>query len=123
MKLLQILLKDWNIHETNTQKIMQFLTFRTNFRNGQLNVSYVINNFFFIFFFFLCNYHLVCFRFIFEKNYPRCNSDDVIMGHIKINNNIPVSPDKWIYEQDINPITVVNDMTFLFCFVSIQKQH
>ena len=24
----------------------------------------------------------------FEKNYPRCNSDDVIMGHININNNI-----------------------------------
>jgi hypothetical protein len=27
------------------------------------------------------------------------------MGHIKINNNIPVSPDKWMYAQDINPIT------------------
>jgi hypothetical protein len=40
----------------------------------------------------------------FEKNYPKCNSDDVIMGHIKLNNNIPVSPDKWIYEQDIHPI-------------------
>ena len=26
------------------------------------------------------------------------------MGHIKLNNNIPISPDKWIYEQDINPI-------------------
>ena len=45
------------------------------------------------------------------------------MGHMKINNNIPVSPDKWIYEQDRNPIILVNDMTFLFCFVSIQKQH
>jgi hypothetical protein len=40
----------------------------------------------------------------FEKNYPRCSLDDVIMGHIKLNNNIPISPDKWIYEQDINPI-------------------
>ena len=39
-----------------------------------------------------------------EKNYPRCSLDDVIMGHIKLNNNIPISPDKWIYEQDINPI-------------------
>ena len=39
----------------------------------------------------------------FEKNYPRCNSDDIMMGHIKINNNIPVSPDKWIDEQEINP--------------------
>jgi hypothetical protein len=27
------------------------------------------------------------------------------MGHIKINNNIPVSPDKWMYAQDINHIT------------------
>jgi len=78
---------------------------------------------FFSYFFLVCNYHIVCFRFIFEKNYPRCNSDDVIMGHMKINNNIPVSPDKWIYEQDRNPIILVNDMTFLFCFVSIQKQH
>jgi hypothetical protein len=33
------------------------------------------------------------------------------MGHMKINNNIPVSPDKWIYEQDRNPIISVNDMT------------
>lgn len=34
----------------------------------------------------------------FEMNYPRCNSDDFIMGHIKLNNNISVSPDTWIYE-------------------------
>ena len=29
------------------------------------------------------------------------------MGHLKIkNNDIPVSPDKWIYDYDINPITI-----------------
>jgi hypothetical protein len=34
------------------------------------------------------------------------------MGHVKLNNNIPVSPDKWIYEQDINPIneTIINNI-------------
>jgi hypothetical protein len=29
------------------------------------------------------------------------------MGHVKIKNNIPVSPDKWIYEYEINPINVI----------------
>ena len=43
----------------------------------------------------------------FEKNYPECNSDDAIMGPIKINDNIPVSPYQWIYEQDINPVNFV----------------
>ena len=43
------------------------------------------------------------FRAQIRKNYPRCNSHDPIMGHVKIKNNIPVSPDKWIYEYDINP--------------------
>ena len=32
------------------------------------------------------------------KNYPRCNSHYQIIGNVKIKNNIPVSPDKWIYE-------------------------
>ena len=32
------------------------------------------------------------------KNYPRCNLHYTIMGLVKIKNNIPVSPDKWIYE-------------------------
>ena len=41
------------------------------------------------------------------KNYPRCNSHYSVMGHVKIkNNDIPVSPDKWIYDYDINPITI-----------------
>ena len=30
------------------------------------------------------------------------------MGHVKIKNNIPISPDKWIYEYDINPIIYVS---------------
>ena len=30
------------------------------------------------------------------------------MGRVKIKNNIPISPDKWIYEYDINPIIYVS---------------
>jgi hypothetical protein len=42
---------------------------------------------------------------LFRKGvYPRCNSHYPIMGHVKIKNNIPISPDKWIYEYDITPI-------------------
>lgn len=33
--------------------------------------------------------------------YTGCNSGYTITGYIKINNNIPVSQDKWIYGQDI----------------------
>ena len=41
------------------------------------------------------------------KSNPRCNSHYSVMGHVKIkNNDIPVSPDKWIYDYDINPITI-----------------
>jgi hypothetical protein len=40
--------------------------------------------------------------------YTGCNSDYTITGHIKIDNNIPVSPDKWIYGQDIIDIIEVS---------------
>ena len=30
------------------------------------------------------------------------------MSHVKIKNNIPISPDKWIYEYDITPIIHVS---------------
>jgi hypothetical protein len=46
------------------------------------------------FFLIVCKYNFVYFGFHLK-----------IMGHIKINNNIPVSWDKWIYAQDINHIT------------------
>ena len=50
----------------------------------------------------ICINNIVCFGLNFGKNYPGCNSDFTILGHIKINNNTPVSPDKWFYEQAIN---------------------
>jgi hypothetical protein len=43
------------------------------------------------------NNHAVCFAHKLE----RITQDAIritIMGHVKIKNNIPVSPDKWIYE-------------------------
>ena len=38
----------------------------------------------------------------------------MIMGHVKIKNNIPVSPDKWIFEYDINPINSLDAMHHLY---------
>lgn len=36
------------------------------------------------------------------------------MGHVKIKNNIPISPDRWIYEYDTKPINSLDAMHHLY---------